>query len=87
VNTRSEPLSGDQWWKDPPARGWPLGVLSLSTMSEITSRLTTALADRYTNRPREYVGMKSLDALIAYLRGAPQPFVIPAGRRVDRVGR
>lgn len=56
-------------------------------MSEITSRLTTALADRYTNRPREYVGMKSLDALIAYLRGAPQPFVIPAGRRVDRVGR
>jgi 2',3'-cyclic-nucleotide 2'-phosphodiesterase (5'-nucleotidase family) len=32
--------------------------------------------------PREDMGMKSIDALVAYLQGAPQPFAIPRSRRV-----
>jgi 5'-nucleotidase len=36
---------------------------------------------------RVYVGMRSLDALIAHLQDAPQPFAIPSDRRVVRVGR
>ena len=34
---------------------------------------------------REDVGMKSLDALIAHLQGAPQPFAIPRDRRFVQV--
>ena len=44
--------------------------------------------DGYTifrDLPREYVGVKTLDALIAHLQGAPQPFGIPHDRRVVRV--
>ena len=36
---------------------------------------------------QEDVGMKSLDALIAHLRHAPQPFAIPRGRRIVRVNQ
>ncbi len=32
--------------------------------------------------PREDMGVKDVDALIAYLRGAPQPFTVPAERRI-----
>ncbi|MFB3069525.1 MAG: hypothetical protein ACE1ZF_02390, partial [Gemmatimonadales bacterium] len=35
--------------------------------------------------PREDTGVKDLDALIAYLQGAPQPFAIPTGRRIVQV--
>ena len=37
--------------------------------------------------PREYVGTKALDALIAHLQGAPQPFTIPRDRRIVTVQR
>ena len=41
--------------------------------------------DGYTmlrDLPRKYVGMTGLEALIAYLQGAPQPFAIPPDRRI-----
>ncbi len=44
--------------------------------------------DGYTilrDLPREDVGVKSLDALIAHLQAAPQPFAIPRDRRVFRM--
>ena len=44
--------------------------------------------DGYTmlrDLPREEMGMKSLDALVAHLQSAPQPFAIPRDRRVVRV--
>ncbi len=37
--------------------------------------------------PREDMGVKDIDALIAYLTGAPQPFAIPLDRRIVQVGR
>ncbi len=37
--------------------------------------------------PREDMGVKDIDALIAYLEGAPQPFAIPPDRRIIPVGR
>jgi 2',3'-cyclic-nucleotide 2'-phosphodiesterase (5'-nucleotidase family) len=42
----------------------------------------TILADL----PSEKVGLKDLDALIAHLQSAPQPFAIPHDRRIVRVG-
>ena len=46
--------------------------------------------DGYTmlrDLPRQDTGMTGLDALIAYLQGAPQPVAIPPHRRVVQVGR
>ena len=37
--------------------------------------------------PREDTGVKDLDALIAYLQGAPQPFAIPSDRRMVQGSR
>lgn len=39
-----------------------------------------------TDVPREDVGIKDVDALIAHLQAAPQPFAIPRDRRIVRVG-
>ena len=44
--------------------------------------------DGYTilrDLPREHVGVTSLDALVAYLGGAPQPFTIPRDKRIVAV--
>lgn len=61
-----------------------------STYTLAVGEYFAAGGDGYTilrDLPREDMGIRSLDALIAHLQGAPQPFAIPRDRRVVRVSR